>query len=365
MENTKNLFKKAYEAGLTNKKANLDVWLEKYGINTIILNKIFNTENLNNIFNRNKEIENIAQFIGTQERQKRFSLINVIGVNGIGKTTLLKLIHGSYAELNPSKKTLFLNADDFSKLDEEDQEEEFYFEKILSNIGDKRVIFIDDCDKDFLHMADNLKALSSYNLTLILAWRPIHWNKFKIENQENIDLDEPIIINSFDNKESLSFIDKVFTLIKKKNSKKLPFSNDALNSLVELSKGIPKIILDVYIKSLKRCFQFNNDTIKPEDVQSVFSEESYNAVTEFLENCTPITKKILRVLVLKSTKQGVSIDAISEEVDLDRTSVFYHLQKMRSVSILNEYYLKKTVMFSIKENFISFVDYYLWEGRKT
>ena len=75
--------------------------------------------------------------------------------------------------------------------------------------------------------------------------------------------------------------------------------------------------------------------------------------------------EIVQILVLKSNTKGVTIDELSDEVDLDRTSVFYHLQKMRNKSILDEYYLKKTVIFSIKDRFIPLIDQYLWENRVT
>ena len=116
---------------------------------------------------------------------------------------------------------------------------------------------------------------------------------------------------------------------------------------------------------IKRAYQFDKKKVDISDVRVVFSEEGYEDINEFLEKCTPVTKNILKILTLKSNTKGVSIDELSEEVDLDRTSVFYHLQKMRNKSLLEEYYLKKTVMFSIKDKFAPLIDQYLWDNRIT
>lgn len=365
MNNSISLFKKAYEEGLNNNKINFDSWLKNYGLNSILLDKfVTSNDNPEYFFNRNKEIEKIAQFIGIQERTKKFSFVNIVGSKGSGKTVMLQMIHDSYKGLNPESEIKYVNAEKFSESFDDDKENEFYFEKLLTELENTKILIIDDCDKDIRRMFDNIKELSVYPLTLIMAWRPLHWNKFKIEYHK-FNLDNPILINPFNKDSSITFLKNRYLSFKKKKKDISPFTDESLLLISELSQGSPLVILKMSYSLIKRAYQFDKKKVDIADVKAVFLEEGYEDVNEFLEKCTPITKNILKILTLKSNTKGVSIDELSEEVDLDRTSVFYHLQKMRNKSLLDEYYLKKTVMFSIKDKFAPLIDQYLWNNRIT
>lgn len=366
MDNSISLFKKAYEEGLSNNKINFDSWLDNYGLNSILLDKFVSSNDKSEyFFNRNKEIEKIAQFIGIQERTKKFGFVNIVGSKGSGKTAMLRMIQESYKKLNPKSEIKYVNAGKFSESLEDNKETEFYFEKFLIELKNTKILIIDDCDKDVRHMFDNIKDLSVYPLILIMAWRPLHWNKFKLEHHE-FSLGNPILLNPFNKDLSLPFLKKRYSSFKKKKKKDVePFDDESLILISELSQGIPLLMLDLFSLLIKRAYYFDKEKIDAADVKAVFSDEGYEDAVDFLEKCTPVTKNILKTLILKSNAKGVSIDQLSEEVDLDRTSVFYHLQKMRSKLLLDEYYLKKTVMFSIKESFAPLVDKYLWENRVT
>ena len=361
------LFKKAYEEGFKNKKLNFDIWLEKFGLNSILLDKLVTLNDKPELFfNRNKEIEKIAQFIGAHEKQKKMSYINIVGSEGIGKTALLNMVQYSYKKVNTKEKIIYDLAEKFSeKLESEDEEINFYFEVFLGNLENKKIAIIDDCDKDILHMEDNIKSLYSFPIIFLFCWRPMHWYRFKMQTKSSLDMEDCIYLKPLEINETIELIKEKVKNLKNKNVKSIaPFTEQSLKVIAELSKGIPIIALKLYSLSMRRCFQFNKAKITEEDIKKVHTEEGFKEVEQFLEECTPITKRILKTIVVESSQKGVSIDQVSEEVDLDRTSVFYHIQKMRKCSILEEHYIKKSVFFSIKKDFIPLVDQFLWEKRE-
>src|SRR3989338_1484314 len=103
MEKPLSIFKKAYEEGLQKDTSNFESWINKFGLNSILLDKFVNSvEDIELFFNRNQEIERIAQFTGVQERQKKFGYVNLVGAKGIVKTSLLNVIFKLYNQINPN-----------------------------------------------------------------------------------------------------------------------------------------------------------------------------------------------------------------------------------------------------------------------
>jgi len=357
MEKPLSIFKKAYEEGLQKDTSNFESWINKFGLNSILLDKFVNSvEDIELFFNRNQEIERIAQFTGVQERQKKFGYVNLVGAKGIGKTSLLNVIFKLYNQINPNS-VVSISSEKFAEYSSdnsgEDEEPIFYFEVFLEELKDKKLILIDECEKDSL--GDKF---------FILSWRPIHFNKFKIEYQDKLNLEECILLKPFDKSEISELLKTRLKKLKIDNKESIsPFNEESLSLISELSQGIPKLALSLSYKAIKKSFHLNNEVVSRREVLNVYKEEGFEEVQEFIEKCTPITRKILKTVLLDSYPKGVSIDKIAEEVDLDRTTVFYHLQKMRNISLLNENYSKKTVYFLIKEDFLPLIEKYLWESR--
>lgn len=363
MGKVKTIFQKAYTEGLTNSNIDFDSWLEQYGVSEIKLSKLIDPSETSFFQCRTSEIERIAQFIGKQERKKEFSILNIVGFSGTGKTFLLKTIFDMYKEINTDKKIHFWNAEEFSNpITENTAEIEFEFENKLTQVDDNEIILIDNCEKDISHMKQNIEQLSMFKSLVILSWDNLSWQKFKLDLNTYIDLGEPLYLNPFPDDELIELI--------KLNLKKISIIKDnpilSENAIIELAKnsfGIPNIAINILIKSIKRCYQNEKTNVDELLIKELFNEYGYDKTKKFLDDSKPIIKKILKIISINKELKGASIDKISDEVELDRTTVFYHIKKIRNEHLLDEKNIGRLVVFSLNDKYLPLIQRSIWEER--
>ncbi|MBU0460826.1 MAG: hypothetical protein KJ771_08540 [Nanoarchaeota archaeon] len=363
VRNSFSIFKKAYEEGLETQGSGFENWLAKHNLNIQKFHQFTSSADTIFFFNRVTEIKKIANFLAQNKKERnKFSFINLVGCTGIGKTSLLQSIKQSFLKIKDKNSIISLSADDFSK-ESGDEDCEFNFEVTLGKLEDKELVLVDDCEKDFDHMLNNIKEFSSFSSIFIFSWAPIHWNRFKLLHNEIMGIGESIHLRCFTKDESIEFlIDRIKNISNKEKVRM--FSKDALSSLASFSFGIPSIILDLSGKAIKRAYQNDKKSVDNETVKEVYFDEGLSELNTFLNECTPTTTRILKTVLLNQYPKGCAIDQIKDIVDLERTSIHYHLQKMRNVGILDEYPLKKQVLFSIKIKFLPIVENFLWGKRE-
>jgi len=357
------IFRNAYDEGYGNNSINIDSWLKKFGLDSISLKRLKNPKPSELFIGRSRELEQVAQLIGLFEKEKKFSILNISGYTGVGKTHFMNTISQLYHNINPKKVIHQWDASDFSKLiyENEGDENDTCFDDLMSKIIDGDVILIDNCEFDLERMGYNIQQLASYKVLVILNWEQNHWNCFKLISGS--DFGNIIQLEPFNNEVLTKLLIEKIKRVKKIKVKIDIIKQESIKKISELSCGFVKIALDILIKSIEQSFKKDRTSITNKQIEECFFEEGYLSIKQFLEESKPVILQILKTILLASEPKGIHIEQISYNIDLDRTSIFYHLKKIRNVNLLNETTKRKFVYFSIKEKYKSFVEKAIWENR--
>jgi len=345
-----NRFTSALQRGMKGQVDSFDFWLRGLGINKEKLGNQaileFFANNPEKITDRVEEIEEIASFIGyyLREKKDKFHIV-LLGVEGIGKTLLLRVVHKLVEKSNKQIKFLTFNAKDFSKVDEDGYSGIYEFlGKVKKNGAD--IIMIDSTEK-----AKNIDDVSEGFLKIkrglvISAWVPNTWFKYRESVEECIDTAKEVNLNLMSKVEIVEFLNSVTTFA---SDGRFKISEDVHDAIWKFSKGIPGVSLSLLRHSLKEAFLKNQDGLNRENVINAARNMVLYDLDERLKELSNTQNIILNYIINSKDERGIRPMELGQLFQRDKATISYHLSNLFSNKILERSRIGKSTFYRIRD----------------
>lgn len=367
--------KKAKEGELFN----YDKWLRERDVDS---NKI-KLKHFENYFWRNpskmigndKIVEKIAGYIGLFLKEKTgLYHIAVIGVKGSGKTLLLRILRKFTNDVEPNLG---------NRVDIIDREEYFSQEIIIHPAARRKkgnnVQFIDNCEKVKYskRVLENIKNFHEDGV-YITSWTPEKWIKLKADINEILPIEEEIVIypieNNYDkfldiaiksimlNASLNDYIEHGDPYVFPKFIDEISFVNNPpdhipyIKLFFKFTWGNPLITIKLLLACIKKTFVSREELI----TEKIISESARELGLQNLHDRLIIRLSDQHLLILLKMLQEISIEGIRpsflvEKFSLDKSTISYHLKRLKELDILKDEQIGKSKFYYFNEILIPFI----------
>lgn len=363
-----NLFKETLKKAKEGDLYNYDRWLKNRGFNprklTVKYVGTFFQNNPDLIIGHEESIELIAEKVGEVIKEREISIhIPIIGVDGSGKTLFLKIID-NFMRDEGSNLCRFMDNYTLNRLIERD------IKNSTSNItsGPKPALrIIDECET-FKDLSIILKKLSEgFDPSVYLtSWTPESWLYNKDVIMETLPFSKIIKFEPFqDEKTHLKFLENIFKAFSL-DDKEYPQFYDLkmLNSTIfNYSSGIPNVTIDFLIKSLEEAFRQDKDK-KVLDLQVLLKVAETSGLEDLRQKLSDLSPQhyiIFKRILFERFKEGTRPIDILEDLDLDKSTISYHLNNLAGKSFIEMKKIGKYAYYRVKDYIIPFIQLKLME----
>ncbi|MGC9014341.1 MAG: hypothetical protein ACP5KW_08235 [Thermoproteota archaeon] len=345
-------FEKAFEKGFKGEVESFKVWLQKHGVSLAKLKYETITDELiaRHLFiNRIKELEIIAEFLGFYVREKKEVFhIPVVGATGIGKTALLRATEFALSKLDTSLKFKYYDASTFSEQNEEEEETQLFYRYLEEAKSENYDVFlIDACEKDRnidYSLREFFRAVKRF--VLITSWEPQFWYILKDKIEEVLPTAKQLVLKPFSKEETKQLLEKVLLVV---SEGKTELPEEVLMKISELSEGVPRVAILLFIRSFYEAFISEKDSVDIESVSKAASSLGILGLNEKLQNLTDIHETILRLILQSTDPRGIRPIELVEKLNKDKATISYHLNYLLSESLLDVRRLGRYAFYQIKD----------------
>ena len=361
-------FQKALEKGKSGMVKSFDIWLKNYGLDSKKAQyefiKEYFLENSHRIVNREKEIEQIAEFIGFYLKNRKYLYhLPILGIKGSGKSLLLSTIRDfldSVEGINGVKKY------DASKFGEQKEgTEELNIHCILEELDSRiDVIIIDSCENDdCIEYSLNRVTRKTRKGVYITSWSSERWNSLRDRIENFLPTAKEINIEPLKKEDTKNLIYVIIEITAEKKTEITEITEDVADSIYFYSKGIPFIAIKLFLTALKETYLKQKQAMNKKSIEAAAARMSLLDIPEKLRELSDQQVVILKHILLSHDERGVRPKELVEYLDRDKATISYHLTTLKSLGLLDVERVGRSSFYRIKEYIEPFVQLRIMEER--
>jgi DNA-binding transcriptional ArsR family regulator len=332
-----NRFEEAFERGQRGDISNYEAWLQDRGIRPDRVTREFIAqyfwEQPERAPNHDKQLEDVAEFLGFFSRREGPYHLPLVGVTGIGKTQLLATIQHMLNQLDIGLPYREYSAAQFK---EDAEEGEPYWENVLAEWADleKAVLLLDDCDGD-KRVNYSLDKLSETveDVFVITVWTPERWNMMKDEINETLTISKEVELTPLDEAATVEALQATMEAV---STEPVDLTGEVYKRIYQSSFGIPGLFHLLLRETLRETFlqdmELGDAAAVDAAVQTLHMEEAKERVYDLSDKQLLILKHVL----LARHPQGRRPSELVELLDRDKSTISYHLQNLTDDAILEK-----------------------------
>ncbi len=352
-------FHEALKRGKLGRVESFELWLRNRGFNPEKVNsKYIHRFFLNNplkIVNYDEQLEKIGGFVGLNLSDGKKYHIPLIGIKGSGKSLLLNAVRYMLESLD---EELNVKASDASLFAETLDDDEFLFYEFLDTLDSGvNVVIVDSCERD-QRIVESLREINrrAGDSVYLTAWTPEKWRYFVEGVEDLLPVSTEIFLEPFEIQHTRELVDTLMEFLRRDGALEV----DAA-SLHEFSLGIPGIVVDLFIQSLKEAFLKGKDAVDREAVEGAAQKMGIIKIMDKLNSLSDIQLTILNSILLSWDERGVRPMMLVEELNKDKATISYHLHTLLSEGILEVERSGRSAFYRIRRFAIPFVQLKLME----
>lgn len=259
----------------------------------------------------------------------------MIGILGSGRTHLLHLVAKLLEKLKTELTWEIVDASNFSKVDEESEDEEKQtFYQFLDELRKKgtQILLVDSCDED-RNIVESLRQVvkTLKKGLLITSWTSHYWNLLKDSIEETLPVSKEIFVGPLSSEDTTGLIDAV---LQKASKGKFRLAPEIPKKIHGYSKGIPGVSVNILRASLGQAFVEGSAKVTGGTVDSAAETLGLKGLDDRVAKLADHQLVIIRHILLESDKRGMRPSRLVELLGKDKATVSYHLTSLTSERFL-------------------------------
>jgi DNA-binding transcriptional ArsR family regulator len=346
-----NRFQEAFERGQEGQVSDFDTWLRDQGIDSSKVDTEFLAdffrEHPGKAVNHEKQIEEVAEYIGFFSRRSNVYHLPVIGVSGIGKTQFFHTVADLLGEIEPNIEQRLYHADDFS---ERGDEEERIFEVRDELRGIKKVvIYVDDCEWERAEsLVESFRVIESVvdDAFLLTSWTPEYWKHHREEFENVFPVSREVHLSAFAEADCVEAVKQVFTVVAD-DGVETPEAH--LEKIHEYSGGVPGVFTELAVESLRETYLKELELGSVEAVEAAAEKLNLVDVEESVYGLSDTKLTILTHMLLWNHRDGIRPSELVDLIDRDKSTVSYHLSDLKSEGLVESEKRGRSAYYRVKD----------------
>jgi DNA-binding transcriptional ArsR family regulator len=349
------MLEKAYEAGAKGRVDSFDVWLKSRGIDSNLFNHRSITlslqGNVEGTVDRQEELSAIVELIGFYERESKKSdhlfHIPVIGVDGVGKTQLLRVLAVFLEKKKPSLRSKSVDASSFSNVDREAEESQEYL-CFLGELDSAKteVLLVDGCDRD-KNIVEALRGLGQHfkRGVLVTAWRSIHWDYLKDSIEEYLPVTKEVRVEPISDGDAVQFVSGAIHLV---SHGQFQLKEELATSICDSAAGVPSSMISLLVRSFLEAFLRKKKSVDEESVKAAAKFLALDGLPDRIQKLADHQLLILKHLLLSTDPRGTRPTQLVEILGKDKATISYHLSELSKLRLLESERIGRWVFYRVK-----------------
>lgn len=297
---------------------------------------------------RTSEIKVLSNYIGFSQKINDFLHIAIIGAEGIGKHTTLKIISNIISENFSKIRFEFYSYDGYDYKNSKELSDEMELKEFDDREVDIRIISCRGKLKDFL-----LNRLNKYHKNtkiLFTIWNTSDFHYFK-----NININKQLFFNNYQKSEINSILAKRVEKNLEVGKNNANYSKSIKNSIIpmiaEFSSGNLKIAFEIFKEVHKTARIKNIDNINLEFLNAILKKFELIKSYKITEKESEILDFYLSIKKFKY----ITTSMLTKERNYDRTVAWKYLEGLCKKMIFTKIYGNPS-KYKINDIFLSFYE---------
>jgi len=352
-----NRFQEAFERGQEGQVSSFEAWLQDHGIDSGKADGEFLTQYFEKhpeeAVNHEKELEEVAEYIGFFSERSNVYHLSVIGITGIGKTQFIQTVSNLLGQIEPEIGQRAYQAEKFLELGEE---EERIFE-IRDELRDleKVVVYVDDCEwAQAESLTESFRVIESVvdDAFLVTSWTPEYWK----HHHENIEAVIPsateIHLSPFSEKDSIDALKQIVEVV---SDDGLDIPEEFFSEIYRYSTGVPGVFTGLLLASLREMFVQELEMGSTESVRAAAEKLNLAGVEETVYELSDTKVTILTHMLLWNHRQGIRPSQLVDLLDRDKSTVSYHLKDLQTEGLVESEKQGRSAYYRVKKQVKPFI----------